>query len=323
MGVLSNFFRKRNPEELPAPTVRRLEKHEIDAGLSLILGLGGRAADSATVEEFVQFAQQRQMDLSSVWGAFFDDRLGAAALPVYSAGRTALLMTSSAGNSSPLAGAIALCAQDVCRSIDRAQCQIVQVLLEPSESRAAEQLSKTGFGLLTTLLYLQRTLTREPPAPVLPPGFRVDTYNPDTHDRFARAILASYAQSLDCPALHGKRQIADIIEGHKSSGEFDPKLWFVITRDATPAIDEDCAVLLLSPVPHHSTMELVYIGLAPSARGHGIGDYLVQLALHHTRAAGLQHLTLAVDELNHPALRLYYRHGLGEVHRRLALIRSL
>ncbi|MGC4073821.1 MAG: GNAT family N-acetyltransferase [Nibricoccus sp.] len=228
-------------------------------------------------------------------------------------------MSSTAGSSPVLARAIAMCADEACRSIDPKVCQIVQLLLEPTETRAANCLQEVGFSILTTLLYLQRTLTREPPAPVLPPGYRVLTYNAATHDRFARAILASYEQSLDCPQLHGKRQIADIIEGHKSSGEFDPNLWFVVTRNPSddPTTD-DCAALLLSPVPHHATMELVYIGLAPAARGHRLGDYFLQLALHRTHLAGLQHLTLAVDELNQPALRLYYRHGLGEVHRRLA-----
>jgi ribosomal protein S18 acetylase RimI-like enzyme len=68
-------------------------------------------------------------------------------------------------------------------------------------------------------------------------------------------------------------------------------------------------------------MELVYVGLSRAARGRRLGDFLIQTALHETTAAGLRQLTLAVDQSNSPALRLYYRHGLGEIHRRIAMLK--
>jgi ribosomal protein S18 acetylase RimI-like enzyme len=70
-------------------------------------------------------------------------------------------------------------------------------------------------------------------------------------------------------------------------------------------------------------MELVYIGLSPAARGVGLGDYLVRLAMAKTAQSGLRVLTLAVDSVNTPAIRLYHRHGLSEVQRRHAMIKDL
>ncbi len=52
-------------------------------------------------------------------------------------------------------------------------------------------------------------------------------------------------------------------------------------------------------------MELVYLGLAPAARGRGLGGCLMRLAEARSAAAKASHLSLAVDALNAPALSLY------------------
>jgi ribosomal protein S18 acetylase RimI-like enzyme len=291
---------------------------EIDAALALLLGRDGRGADAGTVRDFAKLALARGITLRQIQLAMEGDRVIAAALPVLSPGRTALILTSTAGTSRPVARAIAQCAAAACQSLDPGKVRLAQFLLEPHEYRVAEALRGVDCTDLTTLIYLQKNLSKIPPEPTLPPDCQLLTYSPATHDLFSSAIEATYEQSLDCPVLHGKRTINDIVDGHKGAGEFVPSLWLCLTRR-----DQPLGVLLLAPVPGHTTMELVYTGLTVPARGQRLGDYLVDLALHQAAALGMDQLTLAVDDQNAPALRLYYRHGLGEVHRRLAMMRMI
>jgi ribosomal protein S18 acetylase RimI-like enzyme len=71
------------------------------------------------------------------------------------------------------------------------------------------------------------------------------------------------------------------------------------------------------------TLELVYLGLTPAARGRGLGDLMMRRALALAAADGAGRLSLAVDSDNVPALKLYYRHGMQRVGAKLALMRRL
>jgi ribosomal protein S18 acetylase RimI-like enzyme len=154
------------------------------------------------------------------------------------------------------------------------------------------------------------------------------TYGPESHAAFARTIVQTYQESLDCPALNGLRDIEDVIAGHKASGggpkAFDPAWWFLLReRDA-----EALAVLLLARTtsPHAAAAELVYLGLVPAARGRGIGDVVMRQALHVVSAARGEtptSLALAVDGHNTRALRLYHRHGMRRVGSKRAFVRQL
>src|SRR5262249_18196923 len=124
--------------------------------------------------------------------------------------------------------------------------------------------------------------------------------------------------SQDCPALNGMREMDDVIAGHMATGDFDPNLWWVLCQENQPM-----AVLLLSRVPQGSTMELVYLGILPEARGKGFGDFLMQRALATAFSDNRENLSLAVDSRNRPALRLYYRHGMRRIGSRIAMIRDL
>src|SRR5256885_2868076 len=141
-----------------------------------------------------------------------------------------------------------------------------------------------------------------------------DTYSPATHGDFARTITATYEASLDCPRLNGMRGIEDVIAGHKSAGEFDPKLWFLL-RDGSQA---PVGAMLLNRSPRTEALEMVYLGLVPGARHRGLGDLMMRHALASANAVGLRKLSLAVDSNNAPALRLYHRHGMSKVCTRVA-----
>jgi ribosomal protein S18 acetylase RimI-like enzyme len=130
--------------------------------------------------------------------------------------------------------------------------------------------------------------------------------------------LQSYEASLDCPRLNGRRNVEDIIAGHKATGSFEPDLWHLLLEHGLPR-----GVLILSPSIGDSVVELVYLGLSRAARGRGLGDLLMSLARHAVSRIGRQTLSLAVDSINEPALKLYFRHGLAQNGSRLALLREL
>jgi hypothetical protein len=135
---------------------------------------------------------------------------------------------------------------------------------------------------------------------------------------FAQTIFRTYQQSLDCPSLNGLRDMEDVLAGHKSSGEFDPRLWGLLCEG-----DEPRGVLLLARMQPAEALELVYLGLTPDARGRGIGDLLMGQAMSVASAERAGRLSLAVDSGNTPALKLYYRHGLQRVGAKDALMRRL
>lgn len=170
---------------------------------------------------------------------------------------------------------------------------------------------------MADLLYLQAPVRRPAVSPTLPPTFGWQTYCPENHSLFADTISASYQHSLDCPALNGLRNIDDIIAGHKATGCFQPELWFLLLE-----ADKPQAVLLLNTLAN-ATLELVYLGLVPSARGRGLGNLLMQQTLACASRIGADRLYLAVDALNVPALKLYFRCGLQRVCAKTAVMCDL
>lgn len=192
------------------------------------------------------------------------------------------------------------------------------MLIEPQQAVAQRFFAGLGFVEIAELIYLQGHVPRSAKPPQIPDQMRFLAYSPQTHGLFADAILQSYRDSLDCPALGGLRDIEDIIAGHRSTGDHDPAMWQLLIER-----DHPLGVVLLSRVPHTDAVELVYLGLRPEARGKGLGTSLIRQAMHLVLADHRRSLSLAVDSKNEPALKLYYRHGMERIAARLAMIRDL
>ena len=304
--------------------IRPVRRPEIHRSLQLILGQGKRPAAEEQVVDFLRFAIYRGIDLNDIWVADDGGPIVWAILPVVSPGRTMLLFSPSHVPSAMLDTVICPLVERVLEHFGgggaRAAAETIelaQVLIDPAEVRAVRLYEKCGFERLAELIYLERDVRKAHDANLVN-GFEWETYSSATHEQFARTIAASYAGSLDCPSLNGRRNVEDVIAGHKSSGEFDPKLWFLLREK-----DEPCGVLLLNRSPRTDALELVYLGLTPQARGRGLGDLMMKHALATASAVGERRLTLAVDSRNAPALKLYHRHGLSRVCSRLALLRDL
>jgi ribosomal protein S18 acetylase RimI-like enzyme len=307
---------------------RPAKRDEIGQGLRIVLGMGGRLADDEQVVDFMQFALRRGISLGDLWLAERTPggAIVGAVLPIVSPGRTLLLLSPPdppRRRDPHTPSVLETLVQRVCEHFATRGVQLAQVLLDPADSASHRLYEGIGFGRVAELVYLQGAPRRKAPPAVLPPGFAWVAYGPETHEQFIAAVAKTYHDSMDCPSLNGLRAMEDVLAGHKASGEFDPALWLMLCEQMPggPAVAR--GALLLSRMPPGDTLELVYLGLTPAARGRGLGDLLVRQALATVTAQRLSRLSLAVDAANAPALKLYYRHGLQRVASKLAMMRLL
>jgi ribosomal protein S18 acetylase RimI-like enzyme len=206
----------------------------------------------------------------------------------------------------------------ICNHLASGPVVLVQALIEPGEAWEHQALVEGGFEDLAMLEYMQRAVPRTAPMPPTPPGVAIEHYDPSRRQAFVTALQASYQDTHDCPKLRGLRATDDVLDGHQATGRFDPRLWTLVRIDGQPV-----GVQLLAPIDEPACVELVYLGLAPLARGRGLGSMLLRRGLAQCRQAGLETMTLAVDRDNQPAVRLYRRRGFYRVARRQALIAPL
>ncbi len=272
-------------------------------------------ATPQVVNSFQHFAEQERLSLDHLWAAYEDDRPVASLLIVPGAGRTAILFLSPIQDRRHV-DVMAKLAHRACAAQDPEHIRLIQVLLDPEQRLAAEALGAGGFTEIAWLQYMERaTDDGAPKQGLLGDAGEFVTWNEDLRALFSQAILASYEDTLDCPALLGLRDIDDIIASHMSAGCFMPDLWHVLVADGKPI-----SVLLLNKVPHRQAVELVYLGVSPEWRGRGIGKKLVEFALARAREHSALKIILAVDESNSPANSLYEALGFVAHARKLAMI---
>ena len=84
---------------------------------------------------------------------------------------------------------------------------------------------------------------------------------------------------------------------------------------------KDAGVVLLNDHPDQDAVELVYLGVTPSARGRGLGHRMLQQGLSESAGRGRAVIFLAVDCENSYANSLYRDCGFDELARRQILLR--
>ena len=301
----------------PVPEDRRR------SALALLL-IGRPREQDAAVDHFERFASEQGLDLSTLWVASHGDEQGrmlGSVLLVPNHGSTAMLFVGQATGWSEHSAVVKLI-KAVCDGPGRQGVAVVQSLIDPGQVVEGQVLERAGLTRLAKLIYMQRTIEpgeHREPRPIRFKGCEnptILTYSEATHDDFARAIEASYIDTLDCPGLVGMRQTGQIIAGHKGTGRFDPKNWLAYFDEAGKPI----AVLLLAQVSQGSGMELVYLGVAKDYRGNGIGGALMRFAVSESARLGGTRLYLAVDDRNDPAVRLYTGMGFRASTRKIAYV---
>jgi mycothiol synthase len=185
------------------------------------------------------------------------------------------------------------------------QCRIcmAQILMETVDASEEELLRQGGFDYLIDLLYLACPKDDFTHAALISP-LEFVPYNPQNHDRLARIIDATYLGTLDCPKLNNIRQLDDVLEGYRATGEFSPDHWLIVRHE-----NRDVGCLLLADHPQFENMELVYMGVIPTFRGQNWGADIARYAQMVARQAGRQRLVLAVDASNSPAIEIYASAG--------------
>lgn len=270
------------------------------------------------VQQFLNFARTQSLSLDELWLAQQGHEPVAAALIVPCAGKSAMAFTSPAAGEKRLASASQVM-RAACEAQDPRKVRLIQALIDPHQQRAAQSLTAAGFNDLAVLSYMQAKAQPQGKAmDMQAAGLEVYHWSQANRDYFARAILASYEDTLDCPGLVGKREIDDIIASHQAAGVFRPALWYALYQGDNPA-----GVMLLNEVPASDAWELVYLGLSVPFRGQGLAHKLLGHALHAVADQGASSLILAVDERNTPAVRLYRDAGFVVTGRKRALIFTL
>ena len=297
---------------------------------------GGKAEVQERVEGFLAYANSIHLDLEKqviavelaggVPGMPADaqhlvlGRMVGMCLWVPAPGKTAMLFGPSLSEFPESAAATQAA---IAGALEDARSQgivLVQAMMEPADGAGKTVFAAAGLAQLATLTYMERRPPAMPPASntyELPSDLRMLPYEAATHGLFRQAIVASYEETLDCPAMSGLREIDDVIEGHKAVGLFDPQLWGVLVRWGKPV-----GCLLLAEIPARRALELVYLGLAPEVRGQGLGRILMQRVLAIGSRRHFEVATLAVDAANTPAVRLYRRCGYTSVAQRVAMIKK-
>ena len=269
-------------------------------------------------EEFVSNAKAAGFDLSHLWAGFREDgSVSQAAMLVYQPGRTLMLFASAPR----LHREIQELKQVVDTALDAYRDHSVaamQALIDPGDSANRVALEECGFKMMAVLRYMQRLLPKSAPEPVVPRGVEISTWQDGCRDEFIQALNESYRDTQDCPQLHELRTVEDVLDCHLGAGEFDPELWTLVKIDGKPL-----GVLLLNFIPQNNVVELVYLGLSPVARGRGIAAYLMKRGVWLCTRTGADAITLAVDDENGPAKRLYRRFGFVPTARKTAMFRIL
>lgn len=292
---------------------------------ALALLLVGRAKENeSAVDHFLRFAQEQDLDLTALWvvseGGPRGKMLGSVLL-VPNPGSTAMLFIGQAGGWKDTAAVVGLI-HACCDQAGPDGVQVIQSLIDPGQVVEGQVLERAGLRRLAKLIYMQKTIEPGEHRLARPTSLggcqslEILAYRPQTHERFAQAIEASYIDTLDCPGLVGMRQIDQIIAGHKAIGRFDPDNWLVYYDSQGKPI----AVLLLAEVAQGGGHELVYLGVSKPYRGKGVGKQLLRYAVSESSRQGGGKLYLAVDDRNDPAVRLYTAMGFRASTRKLAYI---
>ncbi|MEY4118250.1 MAG: hypothetical protein RLZZ116_1578 [Planctomycetota bacterium] len=293
------------------------------------------AAGPAATARFARQAESAKIALDRMW-CLADDlgRYRMAVLAVPSLGRTAMLLASHprALEEAQALGRAVQAAADGCADVS----DIAQALVEPARPLDLAAYEAGGLKRLATLDYLEKEISRGRPAPAsektpLPPGWTIgpvadprvlagaDPYalGEACRSEIAAVLDESYKETRDCPGLAGMRRTLDVLDGHFALGP-RPRFWLVARRDGRAL-----GVCLVNGSPDAANAELVYLGLAREARGLGIARALLDESLEICRSARVGILSLAVDELNEPARRLYLSRGFHKTSARVALVRPL
>lgn len=313
------------PSAAPAgDVVIRVPEGRMVEAIMRLYGMGPSARAAAT--RFIEHAGRHGIRLDATWARLdHTGRIVDVVLAVPNPGRTVLLFIGPPAGVDGVPPLGRLVDHAVRASGPALGARLAQALVEPGDAGSRSALLAGGLEELATLGYLERPVSGGGLAgPPLPAGAVVEAWREgDERDPVRRAELcavleASYVDTLDCPGLQGRRPTEDILEGHLGSGRFEAPLWMLLRVEGTAR-----GALLFNPQTTGDSIELVYLGVDHRVRGAGLGGAFLREGLRRIAGRPEPAVTLAVDERNRPALRLYRGLGFHRTARRIALVRDV
>jgi ribosomal protein S18 acetylase RimI-like enzyme len=298
---------------MPANTellIRPVGAQSVPDAVRLVFGDLARAERHLEVQSLVV----GQLPVEGVLEARRGDRLVGAILSIRQPGKTGLIWPPRLVDDEPADTADQL-VQAAHEVLESDELSMVYTAMD-TVSRADERLLYShGYEQVSHVLYLA-SAERDFPA-ARPEG--VLDFEPccnANHDRLVRMIEASYEETLDCPRLAGVRRVEDVLDGYRQAGDPSLQHWLLARHGG-----KDVGCLLLADHPDHGSCELVYMGLAIHARGHGWGKQLARHAQWLTARSERPRLVVAVDTANDPAMAIYTSVGFHAWDRRTVYVR--
>lgn len=277
---------------------------EYRRALHKALDLPNSPADSLAPEaaSLLSRADRGEVSIDLLFASFGQGALLSAAVAVESPGAAALVSFPTNAPDAAREEATVAVLEAVCEAAWATPLVLLEALVPEGAVAATRSLQEAGFRRLTRLVYLTRVVD-SPAVPFRPPsGLRWVAYSEASKPLFCTVLEQSYVQSLDCPELTGIRSTEDVLAGHQATGTFDPSNWWVAMVN-----DEPAGILCLNRVTGQTATEIVYVGVASTFRGRGIGNALLARAVSESHRVSAKLVTLAVDERNVPARELYDR----------------
>ncbi len=253
---------------------------------------------------------------SRLWWARSGRKTLASALVVEAVGRTATLFFSPPDTPGVDRKQLSNLIVQISADAVEGGMSLVQSLIEPEETARIEVLAESGMILLADLLYMGRDLLS------CPPGRQIDgdelvwrNFQQFTEAELADIISRSYADSLDCPALRGVRDMPDVIAGHKSSGSFCPEAWWIVS---CPGESTPTGCIIVNDSVSGPSSDIIYMGVAPEFRRRGLARAMLHRVIAQAGVRDRQGVSVAVDRQNDRAMGVYRECGFVEIRRRLA-----
>ncbi|MDP1561216.1 MAG: GNAT family N-acetyltransferase [Pirellulaceae bacterium] len=218
------------------------------------------------------------------------------------------------------------------------ECEMLQAVVEPCDDDFSTALKQNGLQKLVDLVYLASPNLAEPnglahrrPQPQTSGSysahsarssrFAVVPPHEGNLQRWYRLLESTYEESRDCPAINGRRSLANTVAGYMDSGTYWENGWVIVqesdpqTSTKLPSLTfgpsgnsssgTDLGGFILADHPSSDFMELIYFGISPGARGQGWGIRILNEASRLAQQIGRSRIITAVDRENLPALRVY------------------
>jgi len=182
--------------------------------------------------------------------------------------------------------------------------RMIQRFVPTNQHPDVSVLMAAGFEELVELVYMVLPLGKQGSVGVEGKEYEFVNYENFRKGELETTIQRTYHGSLDCPRLVGVRSIPQIINSHKTTGEFTPQWWWILRFQGSPV-----GCVLVNQTTNKDVAEIIYLGVVPEFRGKALGELMLKHTATYAHCEGIKQLTLAVDSRNNVAINLYDRFG--------------